>query len=98
MSDCNFGEIFMGFDKESEMAFQVDYGFTDDYGEDYPDYQFSEDLYNGYLNFINNFDNILADIEARKQKLMSTVVSTLKSANSHSHQINCIENLCPFRQ
>ena len=59
------------FDKKEEIAFQVDYGFTDDYGEDYPDYQYSEELYKNYQNFLANYDTILANLEAEKQKIQS---------------------------
>ena len=59
------------FKKEDEMAFQVNYGFTDDSGEDYPDYRFSQELYDNYLNYINNFDKIIQECEERKKKIQT---------------------------
>ena len=57
------------FKKEEEMAFQIDYGFTDDSGEDYPDYRFSQDLYDNYVNFLKNYDEIIQACEERKKKI-----------------------------
>lgn len=59
------------FNKEEEIEFQVNYGFTDDYGEDYPDYRYSEELYKGYRNYLENFDKILADLYKKKETLES---------------------------
>ena len=60
------------FKKEEEMAFQIDYGFTDDSGEDYPDYRFSQELYDGYVNFLKNYDQIVQACEERKKKIQET--------------------------
>ncbi|MBQ8425615.1 MAG: hypothetical protein IJX17_06300 [Clostridia bacterium] len=57
------------FDKENEIAFLVDYGFTDDNGEDYLDHRYSEELYNGYHDFIKNYDSTMKDLETQKQKI-----------------------------
>ena len=57
------------FDRKEELAFQVNYGFTDDYGEDYLDFNYSQDLYDNYQYYLNNFDKILENLNNQKKKL-----------------------------
>lgn len=57
------------FDKYHEDEFLTDYGFTDDYGEDYTDWRFDESLYSNYERYVSNFDGVLAELEAEKARL-----------------------------
>lgn len=57
------------FDKKTEEAFQVNCGYTDDYGEDYLDFRFEPLLYKQYLNYVHNFSEILGVLQQQKEKL-----------------------------
>lgn len=59
------------FDKNNESLFQSDYGFTDDWGEDYPDYSFNQSKYDSYLKYVHNFPEILDKLNQEKAKLES---------------------------
>ena len=57
------------FNKYNEDEFQTDYGFTDDYGEDYMDWRFDSRLYDQYKRYTTDFEGVIAELEAEKAKL-----------------------------